>query len=234
MKQKPFLSALIVVALLSIQFSTYYVDASNNQFHYQEENNQNKIILLTGFGPFSKYSVNPSQLIVENLNGTTIDNATVVGRILSVDFELSKKEICQAIDDIKPSLVLSLGLSPVTRWIDVELIGWNLRGIPKKENPLVPYARLNKSGPFFRLTSLNTFKITNAIWKAGVPAYLSVSAGTYICNSVLYNTLSYIKENNLSIEAGFIHVPLLLSQDPKGMELETMISAVTTALIVSI
>ena len=234
MRQKALVSALILIALLSIQFSIYYVDASNNQLNFQKQSDQNKTILLTGFGPFNKYSINPSQLIVENLNGTTIGNATVVGRVLSVDFELSRMEICQAIDEVKPSVVLSLGLSPVTRWIDVELIGWNIRGIPKNENPLIPYERLNKSGPLFRLTSLNTFKITNAIWKAGIPAYLSFSAGTYICNSVLYNTLSYIKENNLPIDAGFIHVPLLSSQDPKGLELETMISAVTQALIVSI
>ena len=234
MNRKFLVSTLIIIILLCTQFSIYYVDASNNQLDKLKQSNHTKTILLTGFLPFSKYAINPSQLIVENLNGTIIKNATVIGRILSVDFELSRLEIYRAIDELKPSVVLSLGLSPATRWIDVELIGWNIRGIPKKENPLIPYERLNKSGPFFRLTSLNALKITTAIWKAGIPAYLSFSAGTYICNSVLYNTLSYIKENNLSINAGFIHVPLLLSQDPKGMELGTMILAVTEALKVSI
>jgi len=234
MRQKAYVSALIIFTLLSLHFSSYYVEASNNQYCTINESYQNKTILLTGFGPFSKYSINPSQLIVENLNGTIIDNATVVGRVLSVDFELSKKEICWAIDEYKPDIVLSLGLSPITRWIDIELIGWNIKGIPKKENPLIPYERLNKSGPFLRLTSLDTFKITNAIRKSGIPAYQSISAGTYICNSVLYNALSYIKENNLPMNAGFIHLPLLSSQDPNGMELETMITAVTEALIVSI
>jgi pyroglutamyl-peptidase len=234
MSLKAFVNALILIALLSTQFSIFCAEAGNNQYYTPNESNQDKIILLTGFGPFSIYNTNPSQLIVENLSGTKIHNATVIGKILSVDFELSKKEIYKAIKDYDPAIVLSLGLSPLIRWMSIEIIGWNIKGIPKKQNPLIPYERINKSGPFLRITSLDTFKITNAIRKAGISAYQSISAGTYICNSVLYNTLSYIKENNLPINAGFIHVPLLSYQDSKGMELETMITAINEALIVSI
>ena len=59
--------------------------------------------------------------------------------------------------------------------------------------------------------------------RVGIPAHQSFSAGTYVCNTVLYSTLGYIEDHKLSIKAGFIHVPLLKSQDPDGMELETML-----------
>jgi len=61
----------------------------------------------------------------------------------------------------------------------------------------------------------------------------SYYAGTFICNEVLYGVLNFVDRYDLSIKTGFIHVPLLLTQDPEqGMELETMVEAVEIAITV--
>jgi len=69
---------------------------------------------------------------------------------------------------------------------------------------------------------------------AGISAKQNFFAGTYVCNNVLYGLLRYISKNDLDIKAGFIHVPLLDSQDPEGMELEKMIDAVEIAIKTSL
>ena len=83
-------------------------------------------------------------------------------------------------------------------------------------------------------SSIPTRCIVRMIRKAGIPVRQSWFAGTYVCNALLYGVLDYIIDNDLNIKAGFIHVPLLSSQYPKGMELETMLEAVELAIQVSL
>ncbi len=72
------------------------------------------------------------------------------------------------------------------------------------------------NGPFLRITSLKTSEIARKIRDADIPAKQSFFAGSYICNALFYGVLGYAKEQNLNTSIGFIHVPLLDSQDPIG------------------
>jgi pyroglutamyl-peptidase len=187
------------------------------------------VILVTGFGPFSVYDINPSELIAEELDGEVIEDATIVGIILPVNFTESVEVAIQAIETYEPDFVISLGLAAPARWIRVEKVGLNLRR--KNVSGRLIFTRLDSTGPLFRLSSIPTYGIAKEMRKAGIPARQSFRAGIYICNALLYGVLGYITDNNLAIKTGFIHVPLLSSQDPiKGMELDEMVKATRIAI----
>lgn len=68
-------------------------------------------LLVTGFEPFLHYKINPTMQIVENLDGETIGDYRIVGRILSVDFQQSAEQLKQYIEEVKPQIIISLGLA---------------------------------------------------------------------------------------------------------------------------
>ncbi len=192
------------------------------------------IVLVTGFEPFDIYDINPSQLIAEELHGQIINGVEVVGIVLPVDFDKSVENVTQAIKDYEPVIVLSLGLSSRTRFIEVEKCGINLKKLPRNESPWILPRRIDPCGPFIRLSVLDTREIVVEIRNADIPVKQSFFAGMYVCNAVLYKMLGYIDEHGLSTRAGFIHVPFLASQDPDGMEFEMMLEAVTIAIQTSL
>lgn len=192
------------------------------------------IILVTGFEPFSIYEINPSQLIAEALDGQNIEGAEIIGIVLPVSFNESVEIVTQAIIDYNPLLVISIGLSPSTHKINVEKCGINLRKVPLNESIYFPFRKLDPCGPFIRLSPLRTKEIVLDMREAGIPSRQSFFAGLYVCNGVFYGTLGYIEEYGIPTIAGFIHVPLLSSQDPDGMDLETMIEAVKVAIKTSL
>jgi pyroglutamyl-peptidase len=195
-----------------------------------ESQNKSEIVLVTGFGPFDIYDINPSQLIVENLDGQIIDGKEIVGIILPVDFSGSVENITAAIESYNPDLIISTGLSPRAKKLNIEKIGVNIKMYPKGENLWFIPRKLEKFGPPIRFSTINTKLIVTNLTNELIPSRQSYYAGFYICNAVLYGTIGYLKEENLDIDAGFIHVPLLTSQDPEGMELETMIDGVELAI----
>jgi len=77
-------------------------------------------------------------------------------------------------------------------------------------------------------------EIVQEIRKSEIPARQSFFAGTYVCNAAFYGMLDFIAENELCINAGFIHLPFLDSQDPDGMDIESMTDAVIIAIETSV
>jgi len=227
-----FKSQIITIGIILLFFissvgpSVFSVSLPNEAKNLEENES---FILVTGFGPFSIYDINPSELIAKELDGEIIEDATVIGIILPVNFTESVEVATQAIESYNPDFVISLGLAAPASWIRVEKVGLNLRR--KNVSGQVIYTRLDPCGPLFRLSSIPTFYIAREIRNAWIPARQSFRAGIYICNALLYGVLGYIKENNLPIKMGFIHVPLLKTQDPKkGMDFEDMVRATRIAL----
>lgn len=191
-------------------------------------------VLVTGFSPFDIYDINPSELIVEEINGQYIDGVEIIGIVLPVDFSESVENVTKAIDQYEPLLLISTGLSPSAKQLNIEKIGINIKMYPRGENFWFIPRRLELFGPLFRLSTVDTKEIVNNLKNEDIPARQSYYAGFYICNAVLYGSLGYIKEKNLPIKAGFIHVPLLSSQDPMGMDLETMVEGIKIAIKTSL
>lgn len=219
-----------------IIFFTLFISSipNSNSITISTSNNEtSQIILITGFGPFGNNEINPSQLIVETLNGTIIDGANIIGIILPVNFTTSIEVLTNEIDLINPDFVLCFGLDVNSCSFQLEKIGLNLKRDPY-EDKLFYIRKIDPNGPLFRISSLPTFTISKEIRKAGIFARQSIYAGIYVCNTVLYSVLGYISKNNLDIKAGFIHVPNLTSEDPKGMDLDTMLKASRIAINVCI
>jgi pyroglutamyl-peptidase len=189
-----------------------------------------KIVLVTGFEPFGTYSTNPSQVIAETLNGSTLDDAEIIGIVLPVNFTTSVEKAIEAVELYHPDVVISLGLNAKAKVIEVEKIGVNIKRYPKDDGSWSFPRRIDTQGPFLRITSLDTLDIAQKIRDADIPCKQSFFAGSYICNALFYGLLGYAKDQNLTTSIGFIHVPLLDSQDPEGMPLDTMVDAVKIAI----
>ena len=216
---------LFTIVLVSTFWVQIDVDAENF-----EDTSQTNYVLLTGFEPFYIYSENPSQLIVESLNGTFLGNASIIGIVLPVNFSASVSQITQAIDTYDPLMVISLGLNGEARMIQVENIGLNLRNRPRSDPWWFFPKRLDSTGPFILKATIPTTDIALAIRDGGISARQSYHAGTYVCNAVFYQTLRFIEVEDKGISMGFIHVPPLDYQEPYGMNLSVLVDAVSIAI----
>jgi len=220
------IAVILLFPVSSVGSSVFSVTLPDEEKNIQDNET---VILVTGFGPFSIYDINPSELIAKELDGEIIENATVIGIVLPVDFTESVEVATQAIETYKPDFVISLGLAAPASWIRVEKVGLNLRR--KNVSGNIIFTKLDPCGPILRFSTIPTYFIAREIRKAGIPARQSFRAGIYICNALLYGVLGNIKENNLPIKMGFIHIPLLKSQDSKkGMELDDMVKATRIAI----
>lgn len=214
---------LWIIGILLLLVSSYAYSASCTS-----------IVLVTGFEPFDQYDVNPSQMIAETLNGSTLEGAEIIGIVLPVDFNESVLIATQAIEHYSPLLVISIGLDARSRTIKVEKIAMNLKRYQKPDGTWSFPRRIEPSGPLLRLSPLHTKDMVSAMKQAQIPARQSVFAGTYVCNSLFYQLLGFAAVHNSTIKIGFIHVPLLDSQDPQGIPLQTMVDAVKIAIQKSI
>jgi len=194
-------------------------------------------ILLTGFEPFAGDDVNPSWEVARSLDGKEIAGAKVLARRLPVVWGRAVDEIAAHIDAEGPDLVVCLGesgrpeLCPERVAINVsDADGPDNAGTTLTGEPVDP------DGPAAYFSTLPVKEIVAAIRDAGVPAKLSNSAGTYLCNHAMYGALNHLARRGLAVPAGFIHVPKLPRQlaasgkDGSSMALETQVAGIIAAL----
>lgn len=167
-----------------------------------------KKLLLTGFEPFLNYPINPTEEIVQALDGTVIGDYMVCSKLLPVEFRLSGDRIIEYIQDILPDAVISLGLAAGRSQITLERIGINCADGEKDNTGYKPLGeRIVADGADGMFTSLPLNQMLEGLIEAGYPASISNSAGTYVCNQVMYRVLHHLQETKQSKQAGFIHVP---------------------------
>ena len=188
-------------------------------------------ILITGFDPFAGESINPSYEIVKRLGD--IDGVELFKLEIPTVFEKAASIISNKIDEIKPDAVISIGQAGGRTSISPEVIGVNLRhaSIEENEKNKPDFEKIIEDGEDGLFSTIEVRDIVDDIKAAGIPADLSYSAGTFVCNDVLYSTLSYVERNNLDIKVGFIHVPFIPEQviskkNTPSMTLENMVKAI--------
>jgi len=164
-------------------------------------------ILVTGFEPFLDYKINPTMQIVEELNGKKIDCYDIVGRILSVDFQQSAEQLKQHIEEVKPQIIISLGLAGGRFKVTPERIAINVKDGEPDNNGYTPVdERIHEEGADAYLTNLPIRSMVNRLQAEGYPAKISNTAGTYLCNNIMYEGLAYAQQHE-GVRAGFIHIP---------------------------
>ena len=167
-----------------------------------------KTLLLTGFEPFLSFTINPTMKIVEELDGQTIGEYRIVGKTMAVDFASSGNQLLEFIREIKPDAVVSLGLAGGRTKITPERIAINVKdGDADNEGHKPVDEPIQTNGPAAYMSTLPIREMVDKLTESGFPAAISNTAGTYLCNNVMYEGLHYLQTNNLSIPSGFIHIP---------------------------
>lgn len=190
-------------------------------------------ILLTGFAPFEGAAVNPSWLAVAALRGRQIAGHRVVARELPTEFGASLRALRKALREVRPKLVICVGLAGSRRNISLERIAINIDDARIADNAGAQPIDLPvvASGPAAYFATLPIKAMLAALRDAGIPAEVSQTAGTYVCNHVFYGLMHALRRRP-AVRAGFIHVPH--PGDPRTakrtVQLEDIVLALRIAL----
>ncbi|MDP2873169.1 MAG: pyroglutamyl-peptidase I [Bacillota bacterium] len=194
-------------------------------------------LLLTGFEPFGGEKVNPSWEIARSLDGAEIGDVKVAAARLPVVWGRANEALIELIVRESPDLIVSLGQSG-REDICVERVGINVSDAAAADNAgtLLTDAPIDSDGPVAYWSTLPIKAMAAAIRAAGVPAHVSNSAGTYLCNHVMYGALHQLAKAGRCIPCGLIHVPglpeqaALKNRPEASMGLETQIRGIRAAL----
>ena len=190
--------------------------------------------------PFGGERTNPSWDIVralpENILGHRIEKLRV-----PTEFGKAIKVTTKAIDRLKPSIVLCFGQAGGRCRMSVERVAINVDDASIADNAgrQMIDETIRVGGPAAYFCSVPIKAMVSAMVNAGVPSEVSNSAGTFVCNHLIYGVLHHIAQNACATRAGFIHVPYLESQvldkaDTAAMSLETMIVGAKVAIMTTI
>ena len=173
-------------------------------------------ILLTAFEPFGGEAINPSLEIIRRLAGRTDIDVLAV----PVTFAGSAQAVLPRLPG--HDAVVMLGQAKGRKGLTVERVAINVDDASMPDNagdapcdrPIVP------DGPAAYFSTLPVKAMAEAIRAEGLPASVSNSAGTYVCNHLMYSVLHALREAN--VRAGFIHVPALPEQTVGHPEIPSM------------
>ncbi|KIR08998.1 pyrrolidone-carboxylate peptidase [Levilactobacillus brevis] len=170
-------------------------------------------LLITGFDPFGGEQTNPAIEAVKRLPAV-IAGATVVPLEIPTVFGTCAEVVRQAIITEQPDVVLSVGQAGGRSALTPELIAINLddgripdnAGFQPVDQPIQP------NGPAAYFTQLPVKAMAQAIRQAGLPSHVSTTAGTYVCNHIMYEVQHLRATEFPQLQAGFIHIPFLPEQ----------------------
>lgn len=172
-----------------------------------------KTVLITGFEPFGGEQINPSWEVVSQLDNAIIAGCRVVARQLPCVFGESLSVLNSAIDTLSPSLVLAIGQAGGRTDITVERVAINVDDarIPDNKGQQPVDESIVAGGPAAWFSTLPVKAMVAAMREAGVPASVSQTAGTFVCNHVMYGLLHKLS-GIAEVKGGFIHIPYLPQQ----------------------
>lgn len=175
-------------------------------------------ILVTGFEPFGGSLLNPTALVVERLTAEGIANATVRAVVLPVVGGSAPGSARAALEavlaDFQADAAIHFGEAHTRSEFSVERVAINLRdyriadnaGVCAEDTPVIDGA------PAAHFTTLPVRAIVDAVHVAGIPAGTSMTAGTYLCNEIMFHSLERSAATGWPAISGFIHVPQLTEQ----------------------
>jgi len=197
-----------------------------------------RVILVTGFEPFGAHSVNPSEGLAKAVDGRRFGGARVRAEVLPVHHADAAPRILALLAETDPVAVVHLGLAAGRARVALERVAVNVMDYAEPDNagyraagePCVP------GGPPAYFATLPVDEILGSLTAEGIPAYLSNTAGTYLCNQILYGTLHAVHGRAGAPVVGLGHVPLLpamvaaVGLEQPSMDFALMLRAVEIAL----
>lgn len=198
-----------------------------------------KRVLLTGFEPFGGENINPSLEIAKVLDRKETIEYKIFSRELPCVFENAIQQLKEAIQEIQPDLVLCIGQAGGRPDLSIERVAINIDDarIPDNQGNQPIDKPIIQSGPVAYWSSLPIKAIVKHLRDAGLPASISQTAGTYVCNHVFYGLMHEIQHSH--IRGGFIHIPFLPEQTKDrpttaSLSLDEMVRGIEIAIKVSV
>ena len=193
-------------------------------------------VLITGFDPFGGESINPAWEAVKAMENN-IDGIEVIKLQIPTVFRKSAEKLFEGIEEHKPNVVICVGQAGGRYDMSIERVAINMDDgrIPDNEGYQPIDTAVYEDGENAYFSTLPIKGIVEEIKAAKIPASVSNTAGTYVCNHIMYSLLYYISKINLDIKGGFIHVPYITEQvvDKKNMpymEVSTITRALESAV----
>ena len=170
-------------------------------------------LLITGFEPFGGETINPAYEAVKTLEDK-IMNAEIIKKEIPTVFNKSIEVLENLIENEKPDIVICVGQAGGRYDISLERVAINIDDARIKDNegnqPVD--IKIFEDGENAYFTSLPIKRMVKKIREAGIPASISNTAGTFVCNHIMYGLLYLIDKKYPNIRGGFIHVPYLPEQ----------------------
>jgi pyroglutamyl-peptidase len=165
-------------------------------------------LLITGFEPFGGEPDNPSMQVCQALDGRVVGGWPVVGEVLPCVFAQSVPALSRALRRYRPRAVLALGLAGSRQAVSFErvAINWMDARIPDNAGDQPVDVPVVAGGPSAHFTRLPIKALAEVVQARGMPAELSFTAGSFVCNQVFYALLHALRRRP-QVPAGFIHLP---------------------------
>lgn len=195
-------------------------------------------VLVTGFEAFGGLASNPARDLLGMLPGS-VAGATVHAMGVPVVYDAAVETVCARIDALRPIAVVMLGQARGRTAVTVERVAVNVddAGAPDNAGEIRRDAVIRREGPAAYFSTLPVRAMVAAMHAVGVPAAISDTAGSYVCNHLMYGVLDHCARMGLATRAGFVHVPLSCEQvvagdlhDEPSLPLASMARAVAASL----
>ncbi|GAP06714.1 pyroglutamyl-peptidase I. Cysteine peptidase. MEROPS family C15 [Anaerolinea thermolimosa] len=191
-------------------------------------------LLLTGFEPFGGSPINPSALVLDRVREDHLDHTRIFTSVLPVDGETAPVQLIHKIDTIRPDIILCLGEAPGRSVISIERVAINLLDyrIPDNANRIFSDRPVIEGAPAAYFSTLPVRVLYDALINQNIPAELSLTAGSYLCNQIFFHLMHRASVDPGILSAGFIHLPSLPEQVVKrpnmgpSMSLDTLVNAI--------
>ena len=189
-----------------------------------------KKLLITGFEPFGGEDINPSWEAVKLLSDV-VDDYFLTKICIPVEFGSTAKYLIEQADKICPDVILCIGQAGGRSEITPEYVAINLRyaKIPDNRGYQPKDEAVIEGGENAYFSTIPTRKIAEALSAASINAKVSYSAGTYVCNDLLYSLLACYKDSDTKV--GFIHIPYCSEQHKEpSMEIDEIVRGLILAI----
>ena len=188
-----------------------------------------KKLLVTGFDPFNGNTANPSWMAAQALPQRVGDYEVHKLQLPTV-YGQAAQMVMDFAATLQPGVILCLGLAGGRAAVTPERVGINIRSasIPDNAGQQFTDAPIIPGGPAAYFSALPVTAMASAIREAGVPGAVSNTAGTYVCNDVLYTLCHHFAGTETQV--GFIHVPYIPAQGEPNLPLADTVKALCAAI----
>ncbi|QQE80176.1 pyroglutamyl-peptidase I [Alicyclobacillus sp. SO9] len=201
-----------------------------------------KRVLLTGFDAFGGESINPSWEAVRQLDGMELQGHTVRSFKIPTVFHTSISRLKQYIDDVQPCLIICVGQAGGRSDITVERVAINMDDarIPDNEGQQPIDIPIVEGGPDAYFSTLPIKAVVNQLLAENIPASVSQTAGTFVCNHLFYGLMHILaSQSPVATRGGFVHIPFVPQQSVKhrgqpSMSLETAVRGLRFAIMAAV